>query len=108
MVDWTNAVRLMVFLTEDDRVDHRSAADVLLRRAHDLGLSGATVWRGVEGFGRSGHVRAARLPDLARGLPLLLDVIDREAAIESFIPAIGEVVPDALVVTQPVRVSSGS
>ncbi len=105
MVDWADAKRLMVFLTEDDRVDHRSAADVLLRRAHDVGLSGATVWRGVEGFGRSGHLRAARLPDLARGLPLLFDVIDLEEAIDGFLPAIAEAVPGALVVTQPVRVS---
>lgn len=108
MVNWTSAVRLMVFLTEDDRVDHRPATDVLLRRAHELGISGATVWRGVEGFGRSGHVRAARLPDLARGLPLVLDVIDGEDAIETLIVAVADSVPGALVVTQSVRVSHGS
>ena len=108
MVNWTSAVRLMVFLTEDDRVDHHPATDVLLRRAHELGISGATLWRGVEGFGRSGHVRAARLPDLARGLPLVLDVIDGEDAIETLIVAVRDAVPGALVVTQPVRVSHGS
>ena len=105
MVDWTDAMRLMVFLTEDDRVDHRPAIDVLLRRARDLGLAGATVWRGVEGFGRSGHLRAARLPDLARGLPLVLEVIDSPEALEKLIGIVSETVPGALIVTEPVRVT---
>jgi PII-like signaling protein len=101
------AVRLMVFLTEDDAYGHRIAAEELLDRARVSGLAGATVWRALEGFGRGGHLRAARLPDLARGLPLVFEVIDDEEAVSRFVEeAVSEVAPGTLVTLEPVQVSS--
>ena len=99
------AVRLMVFLTEDDRVGSRLVADVLLERAARAGLAGATVWQGVEGFGRGGHLRAERLVDLARGLPLVLEVVDDEQAVTAFVPVVGELAPGSLVTLEPVVAS---
>ncbi|HUY30692.1 MAG TPA: DUF190 domain-containing protein [Acidimicrobiales bacterium] len=99
------ATRLMVFLTEDDRAGHESLADALVRRARDAGLAGATVWRGIEGFGASGHLRAARLPDLVRGLPLVVEVIDGSEAVERFIAVVSELAGGALVTTEPVSMS---
>lgn len=101
----TRAARLMVFLTEDDRVGHRSTAEALLERALTAGLMGATIWRGIEGFGANGQLRAARLPDLARGLPLVLEMIDDEAALEAFLPTVHELAQGALVTMEPVEIS---
>ena len=97
------ATRLVVFLTEDDRTGHRSTAEALLERALAEGLAGATIWRGVEGFGATGHLRAARLPDLARGLPLVLEVIDEQRRIEAFLPVVREIARGSLVTTEPVE-----
>lgn len=105
MVTTEPAVRLMVFLTEDDRVGPRLVVDLLVERAKRAGLAGATVWQGIEGFGRSGHLRAERLVDLARGLPLVLEIIDGEDAIAAFVPTVQEVAPGALVTLEPVEVS---
>lgn len=105
MTGGRSATRLMIFLTEDDRVARRSVAEALLERAHDAGLAGATIWRGIEGFGASGHLRAARLPDLARGLPLVLEVIDQPDAVERFLPVVRELAVGALVTTEVVEVS---
>lgn len=102
------ATRLMVFLSEDDRVGHHSAADTLLHRAQEAGLAGATIWRGIEGFGASGHLRAARLPDLARGLPLVIEVIDDEQTIEAFLPVVRELAEGALVTMESVHISRAS
>lgn len=99
------ATRLLIFLSEDDRVGHREVADLLLERAHERGLAGATVWRGIEGFGATGHLRAARLPDLARGLPLVVEVIDDEAAVDAFLPVVRELAQGALVTTEAVTVA---
>ena len=99
------AVRLMVFLSEDDRVGHRSVAGMLLERAREAGLAGATIWRGIEGFGASGRVRTARLPDLARGLPLVLEVIDDESSITAFLPIVHELGAGSLVTTEVVHMS---
>jgi len=103
VVDRVPKTRLMVFLTEDDRAGRRSVAEALLERARSSGLAGATIWRGVEGFGHSGHLRAARMPDLARGLPLVLELIDDEAAIEGFLPAVCELASGSLVTTELVQ-----
>ncbi len=98
------ATRLMVFLTEDDRVGDRCAAEAIVERARGAGLAGATIWRGVEGFGERGHVRAARLPDLERGLPLVVEVIDEDDAVARFLPVVTELAAGALVTTETVRV----
>ena len=107
-MDEDAGTRLMVFLTEDDRLGHRPVADVLVERAQHAGLAGATVWRGMEGFGRSGHLRTTRFPDLARGLPLVFEVVDAPDKVESFVPTVRELVPDALVTTEAVRVARHS
>ena len=100
----SNAVRLVIFLSEDDRVGQTSAALALLERAKSEGLAGATLWRGIEGFGRHGHLRAERLPDLARGLPLLVEIIDDSEPIRRFLAAIRDLALDVLVTTEPVHV----
>lgn len=97
------ATRLMVFLTEDDRVGRRGIYEALLQRARDDGMAGATIWRAIEGFGRSGHIRTTRLPDLARGLPLAVELIDDAARIEAFLPVVRELAPGALVTKEEVR-----
>lgn len=105
MDDELPATRLMVFLTEDDRFAHHSLAEVLLERARDVGLAGATIWRCAEGFGPDGHLRAERLPDLARGLPLVLEIIDEEERITAFVPLVRELADGALVTLESVRIS---
>lgn len=96
----------MVFLCEDDRVGHRAAADVLIERARASGAASARLWRGVEGFGATGHLRAARLPDLARGLPLLVEVVAEAAAVDALVEVVGVLAPGALVTLEPAAGSS--
>ena len=93
----------MVFLCEDDRSGHRAAADVLLERARAQGLAAAMLWRAVEGFGATGHLRAQRLPDLARGLPLVLEIVNAAEDVAAFLPVVREVASGALVTTEPVQ-----
>ena len=95
--------RLVVFLTEDDLVGHHHAHEALLHRAQEQGLAGATVWRGVEGVGRSGHVRAARFPDSVSGLPVAVEVVDTAERVDAFLATVHELAPGALVTREPVR-----
>ena len=100
------ASRLLVYLTEDDRSDGRSTADVVLEQARRLGLAGATVWRGVEGFGASGHLRSDRFPDLARGMPLVVEVIDSPERIRQLAGIVDSLAPGVLMTTEAVQVGS--
>lgn len=94
--------RLMVFLSEDDRVGHRGLDEALVERAREDGMAGATVWRGIEGFGSSGRIRTARFPDMATGLPIAVEVVDSPARIESFLAGVRELAPRSLVTREQV------
>lgn len=96
--------RLLVYTTEDDRVGHHSLAEALLERARQDGLRGATVWRGIEGFGRSGALRTTRLPDVNRGLPLVVEIIDHPDRVTAFLPVVSELAPRAVATIEPVEI----
>ncbi|HEY1763021.1 MAG TPA: DUF190 domain-containing protein [Acidimicrobiales bacterium] len=100
-----DAVRIMVFLSEDDRHHHHGLHEMLLNRALELGIVGASVWRGIEGFGPSGRVRTARFPDANTGLPLVLEVIDTEDHVDEFLRTVSELAPGSLVTKESVRLS---
>lgn len=95
-------MRCTVFLCEDDRSGHEALADVLRRRAAALDGVSATVWRGIEGFGASGRLRAERLPDLARGLPLVLEVVGPAMLVEGFVASLHDLARGSLVTTEAV------
>ncbi len=99
------AVRLFVFLTDEDHCGHRRLHNVLLERARDSGIAGGTLWRGLEGYGRSGVVRSNRFVDSTLGLPLALEFIDSEEKIESFLPVLAELAPGSLVTRETVHMS---
>jgi len=96
---------MTIFLTEDDRYGHRALSDVILDRAREDALSGATVWRGVEGFGSSGRLRSDRFPDAGQGMPVVVEVVDTGDRIEGFLPVVVELAPGSLVVVEPVQVT---
>jgi uncharacterized protein len=99
------ATRVMVFFSEDDRVAHHGLDRALLERAREDGVAGATVWRGIEGFGSSGRVRTARFPDAMTGLPLALELIDTAEQIEAFMPVIAELAPGSVVTREQVEMT---
>jgi|HubBroStandDraft_1064217.scaffolds.fasta_scaffold134734_3 PII-like signaling protein len=99
------ATRIMIFLSEDDRLVHHGLHDAILDRAREDGMAGATVWRGLEGFGSSGHVRTARFPDAATGLPLAVELVDAPERIEAFLAVVQELAPGSFVTREEVQMS---
>lgn len=79
------ATLLRIFLGEADRVEGRPLFELLVQKARQLGLAGATVLRGVEGFGSSGQVHSARLLRLAEELPLVLEIVDDDKNLAPFV-----------------------
>lgn len=99
------ATRIVVFLSEDDRYGRLGLHDAIMSRAREDGMAGATVWRGLEGFGAGGHVRTSRFPDAATGLPLVVEVIDAPERIEAFLEVVRELAPKSLVTREQVEVT---
>ncbi len=91
----TEAKLLRIFLGEADKVHHSALYDVIVREARRLGLAGATVWRGIEGFGPTSHIRTARILDISTDLPVIIEIADSEEKINSFLPVLHELFESA-------------
>jgi PII-like signaling protein len=82
---------LRIFIGEADRIDHRPMHDVIVEKAHSSGMAGATVLRGVEGFGpRSRTIHTSRILRLSEDLPIIIEIVDTEEHIREFLPIVDE------------------
>jgi PII-like signaling protein len=98
------AQRLTIILGESDTVGHRPLYTEIVHRAHESGLIGASVFRGIEGFGTGGRVHTARLLDLAEDLPVSVVIVDTADKIDAFLPQLDAIIGDGLVLLEDVRV----
>ncbi|MFD1813316.1 DUF190 domain-containing protein [Rhodococcus gannanensis] len=98
-----SAARLSMLLGADDLWHHTPKFQEIVRRARDAGLAGASVWRGIEGYGASSHIHTTRLLDLTDGLPVLVVIVDDEERIRAFLPTIAELLTQATVTVEPVE-----
>jgi PII-like signaling protein len=97
-------LRLRIFVGEAQTWHGKPLAQALLELAWSQGIAGATVFRGIEGFGPEHHLSTERLPDVAINLPVIVEMIDREEAITQFLPLLDEVVAQGMITTSPVRI----
>ncbi|MEV6139015.1 DUF190 domain-containing protein [Nocardia sp. NPDC051990] len=88
---WHPAARLTLLLDEDDKWRHGPLFHEIVRRARDAGLAGASVWRGVEGYGASSRIHTSRILDLAEHLPVLVMIIDEAERLRTFVAQNSEV-----------------
>jgi PII-like signaling protein len=98
------ARRLTVYVGEADRWHHVPLHTEIVHRAHAAGLAGATVFRGIEGFGAGNHIHTTRLLSLSEDLPVAVVIVDTAEAIEAFLPGLDELAIDGLVVVEDVTV----
>jgi PII-like signaling protein len=98
------ALRLTVVMGDSDQWHHHPAYHEILKRAHASGLAGASVFRGIEGFGASGHLHTTRVLSLSEDLPVSVVIVDAAERIQAFLPQIAELVGGGLVMTEPVEV----
>ncbi|WP_128429789.1 DUF190 domain-containing protein [Streptomyces cyaneus] len=91
------ALRLTVFVGEHDTWHHRPLYSEIVHRAHAAGLAGASVFRGVEGFGASSVIHTSRLLSLSEDLPVAIVIVDSGERVRAFLPQLDELVTEGLV-----------
>jgi uncharacterized protein len=99
-----DALLLRIHVGEADRLHGRPLFEVILARLLERGMAGATVLRGIEGFGHNAHLHTSKLLRLSEDLPIVIDVIDSADRIRAILPELDEMVGDGLITVQPVEV----
>ena len=98
------AVRLSIFVGESDQWHHKPLYAEIVHRAHKAGLAGATVVRGIEGFGASSRIHTPHLFRLSEDLPMLIVIVDSRDRIEEFLPRLDDLDISGLVFRDEVDV----
>jgi PII-like signaling protein len=98
------ATRLSIFVKESDTWHHRPLYTEIVHRAHQAGLAGASVFHGIEGYGKSSRIHTSRILSLTEDLPVLIVIVDRDERIRAFLPQVEEFVTEGLVVVDEVDV----
>ena len=95
---------LRIFIGESDRYGHHPLYEAIVLKARENGLAGATVLRGVMGFGKHSILHTAKILRLSEDLPMVIEIVDAAEKIENFLPVLDEMIKDGLVTLEPVRV----
>jgi PII-like signaling protein len=98
------AVLLRAFIGERMKHHGRPLHEAIVMAARDAGLAGATVLRGVLGFGHARHIESAKILDLSDDLPLVVEIVDTDARIEAFLPVLDTMIASGLVTLEKARV----
>jgi hypothetical protein len=77
---------LRIFIGESDKVHGRPLYEAIVHKARELGLAGATVWRGIEGYGARSLIHTAKILRLSEDLPLVIELVDTEEKIRAALP----------------------
>jgi len=99
-----DAVLLRIYVGETDRLGSEPLYEVIVLKAREMKLAGATVLRGPMGFGASSHLHTAKILQLSADLPIVVEIVDEAEKIDTFWAAIAPLMNGGLVTTQPVRV----
>jgi len=98
------ATLLRIFIGESDRWQHHPLYEAIVLKARELHLAGAKVLRGPMGFGKSSRLHTAKILRLSMDLPMVIEIVDEEAKIQSFLPLLDEMMKGGLVTLEKVRV----
>ncbi|MBX3730914.1 MAG: DUF190 domain-containing protein [Candidatus Sumerlaeia bacterium] len=100
----SEASLLRIFIGESDHVEGRALHEVVVERARQRGLAGATVLRGILGFGANSRIHTSRVLRLSEDLPIVIEIVDAADKIEAFLPELDGLISEGLVTLETVHV----
>lgn len=100
----TQAQLLRIFIGENDKADGRPLYEVIMLRAREMQIAGATVLRGAMGFGHSSRLHTTKILRLSEDLPLVIEIVDDEAKLAAFLPVLETIMTSGLITLEKVQV----
>lgn len=95
---------LRIFIGESDRYEGMPLYQAIVRRARESGLAGATVIRGIEGFGASSRIHTARVLRLSEDLPIVVEIVDQAEKIEAILPELDRMVTNGMITLEKAHI----
>lgn len=99
-----DAILLRIFFGEDDKANHLPLYEAIVLKAREMHLAGATVLRGGLGYGHSTRLHTTKILRLAQDLPLVVEIVDTQEKIDSFLPVLDRMMSSGLVTIEKVQV----
>lgn len=99
-----NGTLLRVFIGESDKLGDKTLYEAIVLKARELNLAGATVTRGILGFGADSRIHSAKILQLSEDLPIIVEIVDSRENIDKIIPFLDEAVTEGLITIEEVRV----
>ena len=95
---------LRIFVGESDRHGHHPLYETIVLKAREQGMAGATVLRGVMGFGKHSVLHTAKILRLSEDLPMVIEIVDSREKVEHFLPQLDRMITDGLVTLEEIKV----
>ena len=99
-----NGQLLRIFIGESDHWHGKPLYEALILKAREQGMAGATMLRGLMGYGATSRIHTAKLLRLSEDLPVIVEIVDSEEKISAFLPVIDEMVQEGLVTLEAIKV----
>jgi PII-like signaling protein len=99
-----SALLARIYIGESDRWEGRPLYQAIVETLRAEGMAGATVLRGIEGYGRAARVHTAHILRLSEDLPILIEVVDQEDRLRAILPRIDAMVDGGLITLEHVEV----
>jgi PII-like signaling protein len=100
----SEAFLLRIFVGESDKMDGKPLYEAIVKKARNRGLAGATVIRGFLGFGANSLIHTSKVLRLSEDLPIVVEIVDAEEKIQSFLGELDEMIGEGLVTLEKVRI----
>ena len=98
------AERIRIYIGEDDKYKGIPLAEAIVKEARKLGLAGATVFRGLIGFGANSFIHTSKILRLSEDLPVVVEIVDHPDQISEMLEILDTMVPEGMVTREPVDV----
>lgn len=98
------AVLLRIFFGEDDKCEKLPLYEAIVLKAREMQLGGATVLRGLVGFGHSSHIHTTKILRLSQDLPMVVEIVESQDKIDAFLPVLEGMMKGGLVTMEKVQV----
>jgi PII-like signaling protein len=95
---------LRIFVGESDRHGHHPLYEAIVLKAREQGMAGATVIRGVMGFGKHSVLHTTKILRLSEDLPMVIEIVDSREKVEHFLPQLDRMITDGLVTLEEIKV----